>query len=165
MEPIINPNLDRKLDLTLTQMKDIGWKVVDIPFPHLTYDSWKTLVFTSADSMTHPSDDPDGDGVSNQEEYFFGNHPKQSDAANLPVFRFGPGQAELVFTRSKLTTDLSYVLEKSTTLDSFEPATPGVDYQLVSTQSLSTEAETITLRLLDPPENRFFLRLRIQKTP
>ena len=27
MEPIINSNLDRQLDLTLTQMKDIGWQV------------------------------------------------------------------------------------------------------------------------------------------
>lgn len=165
MEPNINPNLDRKLDLTLTQMKDIGWRVMDIPFPHLTYDSWKTLVFAPADSLTNPSDDPDSDGVTNQEEYFFNQNPKQSDATNLPIFRFEAEQGDLVFTRSKLTTDLSYALEKSATLDSFEPAIIGVDYQIVSTQSLGTDAETITLRLLNQPISHLFLRLRIQKNP
>lgn len=164
MEPVINNNLDRKLDLTLTQMKDIGWQVIDIPFPHLTYDSWKGLEFDEEDLLTGPADDPDDDGVSNLEEYFFGNDPGSSDAARLPLFRMAGGQAELVFTRSKLTTDLSYGLEKSTTLVSFQPAVLGVDYEMVSTASLGTDAETITLRLLDPPAE-LFLRLRITGTP
>jgi hypothetical protein len=160
MEPVINPNLDRQLDLTLTQMKDIGWKVVEIPFPHLTYEAWKTLVFGPADLHTAPADDPDSDGVNNQEEYFFGNDPKRPDAERIPVFQFTAAQADLVFTRSKLPTDLSYILEKSTTLTSFQPATVGVDYQILSIQSLGTDAEEITLRLLDPPA-ALFLRLRI----
>jgi hypothetical protein len=164
MEPNINPALDRQLDITLTQMKDIGWKVIDIPFPHLTYESWKSLVFTSSDVLTDFMDDPDLDGVSNQEEYFFGNDPKVSDAGNLPVFGFQEGQADLVFIRSKLTTDLSYGLEKSTTLASFQPAIEGVDYDIVSTLSLGTEAEELTLRLLNPPPG-LFLRLRITANP
>jgi hypothetical protein len=164
MEPVINPNLDRQLDLTLTQMKDIGWKVVEIPFPHLTYEAWKTLVFGPADLHTAPADDPDSDGVSNQEEYFFGNDPKRPDADRIPVFQFTAAQADLVFTRSKLPTDLSYILEKSTTLTSFQPATVGVDYQILSIQSLGTDAEEITLRLLDPPA-ALFLRLRIVNQP
>lgn len=164
MEPIINSNLDRQLDLTLTQMKDIGWKVIDIPFPHLTYESWKSMVFTTGDTLINPADDPDSDGVTNQEEYFFGMNPKASDAANLPVFHFTNGQADLVFARSKLTTDLAYGMEKSTTLDSFQPAVAGVDYQIVSTVSLGADAEEITLRLLNPPVG-LFLRLRITKSP
>lgn len=164
MEPIINSNLDRQLDLTLTQMKDIGWKVIDIPFPHLTYESWKSLVFAPGDTLTKPADDPDSDSVSNQEEYFFGMNPKASDAAKLPVFHFTNGQASLVFTRSKLTTDLSYAMEKSTTLNSFQTAVAGVDYQIVSTVSLGADAEEITLRLIGPPSG-LFLRLRITATP
>ena len=162
MEPSINSNLDRQLDLTLTQMKDIGWKVIDIPFPHLTYDSWKSLEFATGDTLTNATQDPDADGVSNQEEYFFGMNPKASDAARLPVFQITNGHADLVFTRSKLTTDLAYAMEKSTTLDSFQPAVAGVDYQILSTTSLGTEAEEITLRLLNPPAG-LFLRLRITK--
>ena len=164
MEPSISSNIDRQLDLTLTEMKDIGWKVIDIPFPHLTYDSWKTLVFTSSDTLINPADDPDADGVKNQEEYFFGMNPKSPDVAKLPVFRFTNGQADLVFTRSKLTTDLAYGMEKSTTLGSFQPAVVGVDYQILSTVSLGTDAEQITLRLLNPPVG-LFLRLRIAKNP
>ncbi len=164
MEPGVFPNIDRELDLTLTQLKDLGWKVIDIPFPHLTYQSWKTLVFASGDTLVNPDDDPDADGVKNQEEYFFGMNPKLSDVAKLPGFHVTNGHADLVFTRSKLTTDLAYGLEKSTTLNSFQPAVVGVDYQILSTVSLGTNAEEITLRLLNPPAG-LFLRLRITKTP
>jgi hypothetical protein len=164
MEPFINPNLDRKLDLTLTQMKDIGWQVVDIPFPHLTYQSWQSLEFSGEQALTGPADDPDGDGVTNLEEYFFGNDPETPDAGRLPVFHLAGGQAELVFTRSKLTTDMAYSLEKSTSLVAFQPAVPGVDYQILSTTPVGTDAETITLRLLDPPGG-LFLRLRISGNP
>jgi hypothetical protein len=164
MEPVINPNLDRQLDLTLTQMKDIGWQVIDVHFPHLTYESWQSLEFSEEEPLTGPADDPDFDGVTNQEEYFFGNDPNFPDAAKLPVFHLASGQADLVFTRSKLSTDLSYALEKSTTLVSFQPAVLGVDYQILSTVSLGTDAETITLRLLNPPAG-LFLRLRITAQP
>jgi hypothetical protein len=162
MEPSINSNLDRELDLTLTQLKDIGWKVIDIPFPHLTYDSWKLLAFLDGDTLTNPADDPDADGVSNQEEYFFGMNPKVPDPAKLPGFEVANGHADLVFTRSKLTTDLAWSLEKSTALDSFQPAVAGVDYQILSTVSLGTDAEEITLRLLNPPAE-LFIRLRITR--
>jgi hypothetical protein len=40
----------------------------------------------------------------------------------------------------------------------------GVDYQILSTVSLGTDAETITLRLLNPPAG-LFLRLRITAQP
>ena len=35
-------------------MKDIGWTVIDIPFPHLTFESWQSLVFDSGDTLTGP---------------------------------------------------------------------------------------------------------------
>lgn len=161
MEPIINPNLDRKLDLTLTQMKDIGWKVIGIPFPHFTFAAWQTDVFGPGALLTGPGDDPDADGVENLEEYFFGNDPLKPDAGRLPVFRFVAGQGDLVFTRSKLPADLRYVLEKSTDLVGFSPAVVGVDYSVPSTISLGTDAEEVTLRLLAPP-TLLFLRLRIE---
>lgn len=160
MEPIISPNLDRQLDLTLTQMKDIGWKVIGIPFPHFTFAAWQTTVFGPAALLTGPGDDPDADGIENLEEYFFGNNPLLADAGRLPVFRFEAGQGELVFTRSKLPADLSYAFEKSTDLNGFSPAVEGVDYSVPTTESLGTEAEEVTLRLLDPPP-ALFLRLRI----
>lgn len=160
MEPFINPGLDRRLDLTLTQMKDIGWKVIDIPFPYLTYDSWKSQVFTTADSPTDAAADFDRDGVSNLEEYFFGSDPKVPDSNRLPTFQFTSGDGILVYTRSKLFTDLTFGLEKSTTLTDFTPAVQGVDYEIVSTTSLGSGAEQVTLRILNGPA-KLFLRLRI----
>ncbi len=162
MEPFINPNLDRKLDLTLTQMKDIGWKVIDIPFPHLTYESWLTTVFPRGATFTGAQDDPDSDGVENFEEYFFGTRPLVSDLQNLPIFTIVAGNSDLSFIRSKLTTDLNYFIEKSTTLQGFLPAVEGVDYQRLATQSLGSDAERVSLRLLAPPE-KLFLRLRIAR--
>ena len=161
MEPFISPNLDRQLDLTLTQMKDIGWKVVGIPFPHFTFAAWQTTVFGPAALLTGPGDDPDADGIENLEEYFFGNNPLLADAGRLPVFRFEAGQGKLVFTRSKLPVDLSYAFEKSTDLTGFSPAVVGVDYSVPTTESLGTDAEVVTLRLLNPPP-ALFLRLRIK---
>ena len=161
MEPFISPNIDRRLDLTLTQMKDIGWKVVGIPFPHFTFAAWQTTVFGPAALLTGLGDDPDADGIENLEEYFFGNNPLLADAGRLPVFRFEGGQGKLVFTRSKLPADLSYAFEKSTDLKGFSPAVVGVDYSVPTTESLGTEAEVVTLRLLNPPP-ALFLRLRIK---
>lgn len=160
MEPFINPSLDRQLDLTLTQMKDIGWQVVDIPFPYLTYTTWKSSVFAAADTLTNPTDDPDRDGVSNLEEYFFGNLPKTSDAEKLPVFRLTEGMKQFVFNRSKLSTDLVYQLEKSSDLVSFVPAVEGVDYAITAVRSVNNEVEEITMNALNPPAV-LFLRLRI----
>lgn len=36
MERVVNPGLNCQLELILTQLKDIDWKVIDIAFPHLT---------------------------------------------------------------------------------------------------------------------------------
>jgi len=162
MEPFISPNLDRKLDLTLTQMKDIGWKMIDIPFPYLTYESWLTTVFPAGAPATGPQEDPDRDGIDNFEEYFFGTQPTVADLQNLPVFTLTSGQPELIFIRSKLTTDLSYSIEKSTNLAQFTPAVAGVDYQILSTASLGSDTERVRLRVPASPA-KLFLRIRISR--
>ncbi len=160
MEPFISPVLDRKLDLGLTAMKDIGWQVIDIPFPYLTYDLWKSSEFPAGASQTGPNDDPDNDGITNFEEYFFGANPLAGDRGRLPVFVIEPGGPELAFTRSKLPTDVNYTLEKSTNLVAFAPALEGTDYTIVSVQPLGTDAERVVLRLAGMGE-KLFLRLRI----
>jgi PA domain len=160
MEPFINPNLDRELDLSLTQMKDIGWQVLDIPFPDLTYETWKATVFSTTDTLTQLADDSDHDGVSNLEEYFFGNSPISPDAGKLPTFRLTQGLKQFIFTRSKLPSDLSYRLEKSTDLASFSAATEGVDYVVAASVSLSSSAEQVTLTSLSSAATQF-MRLRV----
>jgi hypothetical protein len=100
--------------------------------------------------------------VENLEEYFFGMNPLAGDLQNLPVFLLTNGERELVFTRSKLPTDLGHAVEKSITLDGFVSAVEGVDYEFAATQSLGTDAEQVTLRILSTA-GKLFLRLRIMR--
>jgi hypothetical protein len=165
MEPFINPALYRKLDLGLTAMKDIGWQTIDIPFPHLTFELWQTGAFPAVASATAAGDDPDGDGMSNFEEYFFGSDPLAGDRRRLPTIVLANDGRRLSFTRSALPADLSYRLEKSENLADFAPATAGVDYIIETSPIPGADAERVTLRLTGSPAPlKMFFRLRIDRT-
>lgn len=159
MEPFINRNLRDDLDLTLTLMKDIGWQVIDIPYPHLTYDLWAEETL-AGESLTAQHEDPDGDGIRNIEEYFFGGDPTTADPDSLPLFEATGQNFEYRFTRTTLSSDLDYAFETSGDLLSWATAEEGSDYDLVSTEPIGEQLEEITLRLRNPSTHRY-LRLRI----
>jgi|TARA_B110000438_G_scaffold23222_1_gene21226 hypothetical protein len=162
MEPFINRNLRDDLDLTLTLMKDLGWQVLDIPYPHLTYDLWveETLQGEPLDAQ---GDDPDNDGVSNIEEYFFAGDPKVVDPDILPLFEIKSLNFNYSFTRSLLSSDLSYEFEVSHNLLTWTTAEEGNDYGLISEAAIGTQAEEVTVRIREGTEHPF-LRLRIFAT-
>jgi hypothetical protein len=167
MEAFINENLDDALDLTLTQMKDIGWRVVDLPLPHLTYALWQAEQFPAGSVLTGASDDADRDGLRNYEEYFFGTNPQVAGGASrLPVFTLGSAQPTLTLTRSRLPTDQRYGLERSVDLAAgFTPAVAGVDYLQDIPVAVDAQNEQVTYRLLGSTPARVFLRLRVQSAP
>ncbi|NNC88954.1 MAG: hypothetical protein HKN82_10900 [Akkermansiaceae bacterium] len=160
MEPIINANLDRDLDLTLTQMKDIGWEVVDIPFPHLTYDLWRDCEFPAGAVLTGRHEDADRDGVTNFEEYVFASDPLEAGDGNLPVIVLDEGVKSVSFTRTTLSTDLAFAFEKSGDLLSFVPAVEGVDFTTPSIVPAGPGAERVTFEILTPGTRQFF-RVRV----
>lgn len=162
MEPFINPVLREDLDLSLTQMKDVGWIVVDIPYPYLNYILWVDESFSGGATLTAQADDPDKDGLSNIEEYFFGGDPEIPSTAALPVMqRTGP-DLELSYTRSRLPADLEYAYEVSTDLGLWADAVEGVDYSVESVTPLGASAEEIALTVISPSSGaEVFFRIRI----
>ncbi|MGJ8644442.1 MAG: PA domain-containing protein [Luteolibacter sp.] len=161
MEPVINVNLDRKLDLTLTQMKDIGWEVVDIPFPHDSYETWAARVFDVSETLTAEGDDADDDGATNIEEYFFGSLPDDGGSRRFPEFVLDGGVPTLELVVSSLPADLVYAIEFSDTLDGFDEAVRNVDVRLESRESIDDETERLVFSLVEVPEKRF-ARVRIE---
>lgn len=161
MEPIINPNLDRRLDLTLTQMKDIGWEVVDIPYPHETYEIWAARVFDTDEDLTAEEDDADGDGATNMEEYFFGSLPDDGDSKRFPEIVLEEGSTKIELIVSTLPADLRYGFEFSETLDGFDDVVTNVDVRLESRESIDDETERLVFELVEVPERRF-VRVRIE---
>jgi hypothetical protein len=162
MEPFATPLSRDDLDLSLTQMKDIGWTVLDIPFPHFNYDLWVTETFSPAATLTAQGEDPDGDGITNIEEYFYGGNPEAPSTGVLPVMQLVEPNLNVVYTRSKLPADLAFTYEISPDLSTWTVATEGSGYIDETVAPLSFEAEQVTLALDKPaPSEKVFIRLRI----
>lgn len=162
MEPAINPDIRADLDLSLTLMKDIGWNVIDIPYPHLDYDLWVQEAFSAGATQTGRTEDPEEDGVANIEEYFFGGDPESSSLDRLPVMELSGSNLELVLTRSIAPADLSYSYEVSTNATNWTAAVAGVDYTEEVISDVGTTAEQVRLRLVSPAAGgRVLVRLRI----
>lgn len=160
MEPIINSNLDRRLDLTLTQMKDIGWRVLDIPYPHLDYETWAAENLSPSLIARDPLDTPPGQGITNLERYVFGL-PPFAQRVRLPVLSLEAGTLQVRYTRSTMPTDVTIGYEISHDLQTFVPAWPSIDYLEETITPLGGSAEEVTLTLLSPTADRLFLRLRM----
>lgn len=160
MEPFINDNLDDALDLTLTFMKDIGWRVIDIPYPHFSYRLWQEENFPPGAGMAALDADPDGDGLTNLEEYFFGGSPLVPDADRLPRFTVDPETRTVQFLRSQLPADLALSYEISTDLSQWQTAELGRDLELVDVSPLGGGSEAVRVRFMGTAA-KAFLRLRI----
>ncbi|NDV61994.1 peptidase [Puniceicoccales bacterium CK1056] len=162
MEPFINPVLREDLDLSLTQMKDIGWTVLDIPYPYLNYTLWSEEAFSQGQVLTAQGDDPDKDGLLNIEEYFFGGSPESPSASLAPVLMRSGSGLELTYSRSRLPADLGFVYEVSSDFVNWDEALEGVDYISETTSPLGASAELVTLIPTTPPGGeKLFFRIRI----
>jgi autotransporter-associated beta strand protein len=74
------------------------------------YDAWKTQI---TNGQNRPTDDPDGDGFSNREEFLFGTSPIATDGSlNTAI----PGTGTLVLRWLQRETGASYTLKESDTL-------------------------------------------------
>ena len=162
MEPFINSVLREDLDLSLTLLKDIGWGLAYIPFPHLTYLLWVAEAFDINETLTGQADDPEGDGISNIEEYFFGGDPNVISTSILPVMEGNDPNLDFTYTRSVLPADLSYAYEVSPDLSGWLEAVEGVDYSEEVVTTSGTTTEQVQLKLIRPSTGgKVFARLRI----
>ena len=154
MEPSINRDIQPDLDLSVLLMKDLGWATQNIDIPYLTYDLWltETGLADEADDIGQ-TDDFDGDGLSNIEEYYHGTDPMDQDPPQLDL---SLANGTLQHQRSTLSNDLILEYQSGETLQDFTTFSPSE-----TITSLPEEIETAEIDI-DTTEERQFFRIRLQ---
>lgn len=134
------------------------------------FEAWKSSVFNGA-QLVDPlisglSSDPDGDGISNANEYVFGLNPLFSNAAQGPVVGIAGGQLSLQFT-AQLASGAGYsgkvrhyALESSNSLES----ATGPWTALSGFEDVIGNGQSVSHSVALAPANQFF-RLRVWLTP
>ncbi|MES2924246.1 MAG: GDSL-type esterase/lipase family protein [Verrucomicrobiota bacterium] len=111
-----------------------------------------------------PTSDPDGDKFPNLEEYARGLNPTQVNSTPLTLTNVGdnaPGtQVHLIVTRDRRAREISYLLEKSADLTSWQVNTQATS----SVISRAGSFETLDFSTPGNGTNRFF-RIRMVLTP
>lgn len=134
----------------------IGGDVVE-----MDYDSWIGQ-FTFADGAdTTFTGDPDGDGLSNFEEYAFGLDPTSGSSVNPITAQLDPASGNFQYTRraTPASTGITYTVLTSTDLDEWLPG--GATESGVTTAG-NIETVTVNVTAL-PVDGKLFVR--VQATP
>ena len=120
-----------------------------------SYDTWKTGSFANAFTDTIATHDPDGDGLSNFQEFAFGLDPT-SGASCTPVTPLIGN--EFTYTRNA-NSSLSYSVESSTDLTIWNPA---ITTELIGAPN-TKGVQIVTVTVQDTPVNgKLFLRVRAE---
>ncbi len=124
------------------------------------YDTWMALY----PSITNPADklpgaDPDGDGLTNQDEYAFGLIPNSGSSVNPISVPLDKTTGTFTYQRRKTSlSDLtSYKILTSTDLVTW---TPDDTAGQIATDIPSTDNESVAVTLITPPTAaKFFVRV------
>ena len=119
------------------------------------YDTWKTGTFANAFTDTDPTHDPDGDGMTNQQEFAFGLDPTSGTSVNPVTPLVG---TQFTYTRYA-NSGLNYTVEYSTDLTGWAPATT-----LESIGDPDAKGvQTVTVTVSDTPvDGKLFVRVRAE---
>jgi chitodextrinase len=131
---------------------------------YTNYAAWRTANFSGADltdeAISGPPADPDGVGLTNFARYAFALAARGPIASPVTLGTVDTAAGRvltLTFDRRATASDLSYVLESSTDLDTWTPV-PGQTYA-PGTPSAVTAQDTVALG--SGSDVRRFLRIRV----
>ena len=126
---------------------------------HGDRDSWAAS-FGSGFTDTAPGADPDGDGMTNQQEYAFGLNPALGSSVNPITSPFNKGTRQFTYTRRLPSlTGLVYTYQYSTDLSGWSEFTPDASS---SNSATPIEAVTVTVPATQTAAPKLFVRVAAQ---
>ncbi len=133
----------------------------DVPIGALSpYDTWAGGTFANAFTAKLPTDDPDGDGQSNQEEFAFGLDPTSASSVHPIIQQLAGGVFK--YTRTK-DSGLTYKIYYSTTLSAW--TLDAAATQSPAAAVAGVETVTVTLASAAPSDGKLFVRVEASPAP
>ncbi|MCX6879634.1 MAG: InlB B-repeat-containing protein [Verrucomicrobia bacterium] len=123
------------------------------------YQAWAARTFANAFTDTDPAHDPDGDGLTNQQEFAFGLDPTTGASVNPITAPLDKPSHKFRYTRFK-DSGLTYTVWVSTDLQDWGTAPAAASEAVVTTVN---DIETVEVTLTSPPDSaKLFVRVRAQ---
>ena len=145
--------------------------VIDLARPATPYSTWQSSHFTPAQlavpAISGDLADPDGDGICNLLEYALNLDPLAANTSGLPVVTAGTQggitNLTLTYTKVKAATDLTYVVEVSADLVTWNSGSGYTTDVAVVDQGGTQRVTTRDLMGVTPATPRLFMRLRVTR--
>ena len=143
--------------------------VLDLARPATPYTTWQSSHFTAAQladpAVSGDFADPDEDGIVNLLEYALNLDPLTASRAGLPVAapatQNGTTNLTLTYTEVKAATDLTYVVEVSADLVTWNSGSAYTATVAVLDQGTTEQVTTRDLTAISAAAPRRFMRLRV----
>jgi fibronectin-binding autotransporter adhesin len=124
------------------------------------YDAWLSGFTFAPGADTTATGDPDGDGITNEEEHSFGLVPNNGSSLNPITSLLNRATGQFTYTRRKTSlTGLSYTYEFNTDLGGWTPFTPTA---IVSDNGDPIESVTVTVPASVTDNAKAFIRVTDQ---
>ena len=125
------------------------------------YDAWKAGSFANAFTDTDPTHDPDGDGLTNQQEFAFGLDPTTGASVNPITQPFDKSTGKFRYTRTA-TSGLTYTVWTSENLQDWTEDLTATAGQ--TDQGTVNGVQTVEVTITDPAplSGKLFVRVQAQ---